>query len=230
MTDGTELPDHSAAYRGVRERMDAIVRDASPDDHMKMVPATPEWRVHDVISHVCGVTADIVAGRLDGVGTDPWTAVQVAERRDTPTLALLDEWNEHSIIVDPLVPQLGQASGQLVLDVTTHEHDIRDALGQPGARDTDAMHIASHWAAERIAEAHAATNNGALRIETNLWKETFGDGEPTVTVRVDAFELLRASTGRRSTAQIAGWEWNDAPRPEVIVLAIFQPRAEDFAG
>lgn len=230
MTDPAELPDHIAAYRGVRERVSAMVRAASPEQLTMIAPATPEWRVHDVVAHLAGETSDVLAGRLEGVGSDPWTALQVADRRDLPTLALLDEWDENSIQIDPMIPSFGQASGQIVLDVATHEHDIRDALGRPGSRDTDAIHIASDWAAQRISEAHTAAGLGAMRFETNLWKQTFGDGEPTTTLRVDAFELLRGSTGRRSTAQIDAWEWIDTARPELIVLEIFQPRAADFAG
>ena len=230
MTDPAELPDHIAAYRGVRERISAIVRAASPDQLTMIAPATPEWRVHDVVAHLAGETSDVLAGRLEGVGSDPWTAVQVADRRDLPTLALLEEWDTNSVQIDPMIPSFGQASGQIVLDGATHEHDIRDALGRPGARDTDAVHIGSDWAAQRIAEAHAAAGLGAMRFETNLWKQTFGDGEHTTTVRVAAFELLRGSTGRRSTAQINAWEWSATPRPELIVMEIFQPRAEDFVG
>lgn len=230
MTDPTELPDHSAAYRGVRERVSAMVRAASPEQLTMIAPATPEWRVHDVVAHLAGETSDVLAGRLDGVGSDPWTAVQVADRRDLPTSALLDEWEANSVQIDPMIPSFGQASGQIVVDVATHEHDIRDALGRPGSRDTDAIHIASDWAAQRISEAHRAAGLGTMRFETNLWKQTFGDDEPTTTLRVDAFELLRGSTGRRSTAQITAWEWNGTPRPELVVMEIFHSRAADFDG
>ena len=34
-----------------------------------IAPATPEWRVHDVLAHLVGVPADILAGRLDGVAS-----------------------------------------------------------------------------------------------------------------------------------------------------------------
>ena len=39
-----------------------------------VVPATPEWRAHDVLAHLVGVTDDVVNGRLDGIATDAWTA------------------------------------------------------------------------------------------------------------------------------------------------------------
>ena len=230
MSTETELPDHSAAYRGVRERIIELVRAAPREQQLMIAPATPEWRVHDVVAHLAGATADVLAGRLDGVGSDPWTAVQVEDRRDVPTDAVLDEWATNSVQIDPMVPSFGPASGQIVLDAVTHEHDIRDAFDRPGARDTDAVHIASDWAAHRIAEARTTAGHGAVRFETNLWTGTLGEGEPTAAVRVDAFELLRGSTGRRSMAQITSWEWSGDAHPELVVLAIFQPRAEDFTG
>ncbi len=230
MTDDSNLPDHSAAYRGVRERIIELVRSAPPARQMMVAPATPEWRVHDVVAHLAGATSDVLAGRLEGVGSDPWTAKQVEDRRDVATEAVLDEWDTNSVQIDPMVPAFGPASGQIVLDAVTHEHDIRDAFGVPGSRDTDAVHIASAWAAERVATAHTTAGGGALRVETNLWAETFGTGDPDATVRVDAFELLRGSTGRRSLAQISAWDWSGDARPEVVVLEIFTPRAEDFTG
>ena len=230
MSTETTLPDHSAAYRGVRQRIIELVRAAPPERQMMIAPATPEWRVHDVVSHLAGATSDVLAGRLDGVATDEWTAVQVDDRRNVPTEAVLEEWETNSVQIDPMVPSFGAASGQIVLDAVTHEHDIRDAFGQAGARDTDAVHIASDWAAHRIAEARAAAGHGAVRFETNVWSATLGDGEPTATVRVDAFELLRASTGRRSMAQITAWGWSGDAAPELVVLAIFSPRTDDFTG
>ena len=77
---------------------------------------------------------------------------------------------------------------------------------------------------------HRNAGHGTLRIETDLWAETFGDGDPDATLRVPAFDLLRAATGRRSTAQILAFGWDGPPRPELVVMPIFVPRAEDYDG
>lgn len=34
------------------------------------VPACPEWTVHDVLAHLCGLCVDIVTGRLTSVSHD----------------------------------------------------------------------------------------------------------------------------------------------------------------
>jgi hypothetical protein len=51
--------------------------------------------VHDVVAHLAGTVTDVLGGRLDGVGSDPWTAA-VGTRRDMPIAALVDEWAEGS--------------------------------------------------------------------------------------------------------------------------------------
>ncbi len=87
--DATACAD---AYRALRERVSGLMRDADPAALDAIAPATPEWRVRDVLAHMVGVNTDIVTGTLDGVGTDPWTAVQVDTRRDVPIDEMLEEW------------------------------------------------------------------------------------------------------------------------------------------
>ena len=88
------------AYRGVRERVNEIVRACDRDARHAGAPATPGWSVHDLVSHVTGVAVDITEGRLDGVATDPWTARQVDTRRTRDTLDVLDEWNAHASTIE----------------------------------------------------------------------------------------------------------------------------------
>ena len=229
-TDATPAPDTSAAYCGLRERVSAMVATAPIEQLQAIAPATPEWRVHDVIAHMVGVPADVLAGRMEGVTTDAWTAAQVDARRDLPTAALIDEWSANAATFEPMLGDFGVMAGQALLDACTHEHDVRDALGAPGARDTDAVHIGSQWLGDRIGDFNAAAGHGPLRIETDLWSETYGDGEPVATLRVSAFELMRGSTGRRSQRQLDTWDWTGAARPELVVMPIFTARTDDFDG
>ena len=229
-TDATPAPDTSAAYCGLRERVSAMVATAPIEQLQAIAPATPEWRVHDVIAHMVGVPADVLAGRMEGVTTDAWTAAQVDARRDLPTAALIDEWSANAATFEPMLGDFGVMAGQALLDACTHEHDVRDALGAPGARDTDAVHIGSQWLGDRIGDFNAAAGHGPLRIETDLWSETYGDGEPVATLRVSAFELMRGSTGRRSQRQLDTWDWSGAARPELVVMPIFTARTDDFDG
>ena len=92
--DATACAD---AYRALRERVSELVRAADPTALDAVAPATPEWRVRDVFAHMVGVNSDIVSGTLAGVGTDPWTAVQVDTRRDVPIEVMLEEHDDEEV-------------------------------------------------------------------------------------------------------------------------------------
>ncbi len=228
--DGVTIPDISTAYAGVRTRVTALIESATPDALDAVAPATPAWRVRDVLAHLVGVPADVLAGNLDGAASDAWTEAQVVARRETPVAEILAEWATVGPVVEPMAPDFGVMAGQAILDANTHEHDIRDALGAPGARDSDAVHIGSAWAAQWMGKAMADAEAGPLRIETDLWQHTYGEGAPATTLRVPAFELLRAATGRRSAEQIEAFGWDGPTRVDVVVLRIFTPRTTDFSG
>src|SRR3954468_2500593 len=78
------MSDIGAVYAEGRERISEIVTALEPDQQRTAVPGCPEWTVHDVVAHLSGVCADILAGNLEGVATDPWTAEQVRGRREWP--------------------------------------------------------------------------------------------------------------------------------------------------
>ena len=92
--------DHAAVYRGVRVRIAALVGEL-PEETLEFVaPATPEWRVRDVVAHLAGGTADIVSGNLTDVASDEWTGGSVWDaRRDVPISEVLDEWARCSTMV-----------------------------------------------------------------------------------------------------------------------------------
>ena len=109
----TEPAECAAAYRELRARVCELVRAADPAALDALAPATPEWRVRDILAHVSGVNTDIMNGNLDGVASDAWTDAQVATRRDWTIDALLDEWQTNGSAVEANAPILGAAAGLL---------------------------------------------------------------------------------------------------------------------
>lgn len=201
----------AAAYRGCRERIIELVGDLDDERARTPVPACPGWTVHDVVSHLAGNLADAVAGRLEGAGTDERTAEQVAGRKDVPLSEVIREWNEHAAVVEPLMDGAGEIAVNGVADIASHEHDIRAALGLPGARETDAVHMGLAFGAGRLV-ASAAERGVRLRVRTYGGWET-GPVDADVVLTGDPFELLRAITGRRSVEQLRALEWKgDAER------------------
>jgi uncharacterized protein (TIGR03083 family) len=218
--------DYGAAYRALRARVVGLVTHASDDQLETPTPATPDWRTRDVLAHLAGVPADILAGRLDGVATDAWTQAQVDARRDRSVGEIVGEWKTTGPQVDPMISSFGSGAGQFTADAVTHEHDIRGALDEPGARASDAVRIAYAWIGDLVAQARSAGGAGALRIDTEAGSDVFGEGAPTASATITRFELLRAATGRRSLTQIESWEWEGDARADLVVLSLFRPRAE----
>jgi uncharacterized protein (TIGR03083 family) len=215
------MTNHAQAYRDLRGRVVDLVRDADDEQLHAVAPATPEWRLRDIVAHLTGVCADVLAGNLAGVATDEWTGKHVADRRDVPFDELLEEWEEKGTAIEALMPDFPEiAVGQMVTDSVTHEQDIRGALDAPGGRDSDALDIAFRWGAKVL------DGSMPLRLESEAGPVTVGEGEPVAAVRTTRFELVRSYTGRRSLDQMRAYEWEGKPQPERLVLAIFSPREQ----
>jgi uncharacterized protein (TIGR03083 family) len=208
------VADH---YRTARLRITELVLTLDDDDLTRAVPACPGWTVHDVVSHITGVADDAVHGRMDGVATDPWTAAQVDRGRGIATEDLLERWTEQAAVFEsfPLPPQA-------VIDLTTHEQDIRGAVDQPGARDTEEIQFAFELVAQRAVEAVPG-----LRVETD--GATFGPEDAAAcTLRGDRYDLFRAMMGRRSLAQLRALDWRGEPPAAIEELVVFGPAPADI--
>ena len=89
---------------------------------------------------------DLLAGRLDGVASEAWTAAQVGRLGTLPLEALADLFAEQASDFDPMLGRIpAPVNSQVVFDAVTHEHDLRHALGMPGGRDSDAVAVAVGW-------------------------------------------------------------------------------------
>ncbi|HEY3672553.1 MAG TPA: maleylpyruvate isomerase family mycothiol-dependent enzyme [Acidimicrobiia bacterium] len=220
------MDEAGEAYHGIRMRVGELVAGCDDATLATVAPATPDWTVHDLLAHLVGVTADIVSGNLDGVGTDAWAAVQVETRRRATGDGMLAEWSEHGPVVEAMAGQFGRAAGQLVSDAVTHEHDVRGALGRPGARDCDAVLLSVGFLGLSLTEQLDAAERGALVVHHDDTTDTLGTGEPVASLRIDDFEFVRALTGRRSLEQIAAFDWDGDFTPDHLVLGRFTARPD----
>ena len=194
---------NAAAYAGCRERIISLLHD-QPDD-CAPVPTCPAWTVHDVVAHLAGAVDDVLAGRLDGLASDEWTAAQVDARRDKPLPWIIFEWVANAPRFEPILDVVGDAGQQGVADIVSHEHDIRLALGAPGARDSDGVRIALGWVARRVI-ASARDHGVGMRVVSTSGLD-LGERDADATLIADDFELLRAMTGRRSLEQLREMKW-----------------------
>jgi uncharacterized protein (TIGR03083 family) len=220
--------DYEGAYRELRLRVTELLRGRTDEELEQPAPATPEWRVRDVVSHLGGVCDDIAHGNMDGVATDTWTQAQVEKRRDWPFARVLDDWADNAAVVEPMMNGIGQPIGQMVFDAWTHEQDVRGALGAPGARESAALDLAWDWFFAANQEVGAPAP-GAMLVITDAGESLLGAGAPVATLRTSRFEFLRAVAGRRSRAQVRALDADGVEGEGVLFVSdFFTPAAHDI--
>jgi len=217
------VTDYAVVYRAARADLVAVAATLGADELARVVPATPAWTVKDVYAHVTGVAADTVAGNRQGAPGEEWTAAQVEARHTMSLTEILAEWDVVGAALEELLTREGGRWRAAVIDAWTHGQDVRNAVGRPGNRDGEGLRLAA--GAARVAGPRlSGTGLGALRIVAEPFEFTVGDGEPAVTVDVDAYELARAALGRRSHEQMAAWNWTADPTPYLPHLTVFPAR------
>jgi len=224
------MTDYATAYHDLRVRLLDLLRSRGAAELETVAPATPEWRVRDIVAHLAGVCDDIAQGNLEGVATDAWTDAQVAKRREWDADALFTDWETHGAVVEAMMNDFPPvAVGQMTFDATTHEQDLRGALAAPGGRESTSLAIAFDWAMDRLGERLDAEGNTPIRFETEAGTRVAGTGETDATVRASRYEVLRSMSGRRSVAQVERLDWDGTPRTTDLLLAdFFVPPAEDL--
>lgn len=215
-----------ALYAESRARITALVRSCSPEQLAAPVPATPGWTVQDVVAHLAGATSDIAAGLIEGAGSDPWTAKQVADRKGRSIDELIAEWEQHAPGIEQLLDQIPQV-GNALADIVTHEQDIAAALGCESGRGSDSYDAALQLYLFGIDRVLRKRELPALEVRAGDQQWTLGEGEPVASVTVDAHELFRAVAGRRSPAQIRAWDWQGDPGPSAAALSVLGPSPTD---
>lgn len=197
--------DPLLAWREAHGRVVGLLTGLDPRRAETRVPACPDWTVRDLLSHMVGLGADVLGGDEPDDHNEAWTAAQVEARRDRSVAELLAEWGE---LAEDLVAWMQDNGSRPLNDVVIHEQDLRSALGQPGARDTEGLRIVRERIAGRLA---AATEDlpPLLLVEaradgTEPWTfVTHGSPDDAACVlSADGFALFRAVTSRRTEAEV----------------------------
>jgi len=214
-------PDLTILYRESRHRITELVSGLDADEAAAPAPACPGWTVHDVIAHLCGVVEDAQAGRLTGPPPPEMTAAEVARHREDATVDLLATWAD---LAAPFETAIGnEGTWPAVIDVVTHEHDIRGALGRPGDRDTTGVKRSAHTLVRylRTSAPLTVTVDGTDVV-------TGPEGAGTLRLDTTSFEALRFRMGRRSRAQLRAMGWSGDPSAILDELVVFGPAPNDI--
>ena len=174
------------AYTELRARVTELMQSLSLAQAQAVVPHCPQWTVKDCLAHMVGVPEDVINGQMDGVATEAWTDRQVQRHTNDSVDDLLAVWETNAPVFAKILPNIPQpVLSQFMFDQTTHEHDIRKAVGQPGARDTLAVAVAEGF------------------IRNSLAQQSDPAIAQLAAHKLTGFEFLRSLSGRRSRAQIS---------------------------
>lgn len=200
----TSMIDVGAAYRDLRARISMISRGLNAEQWERVVPHCPAWTVRQTLAHLSGIVDDAINGNMTGVATDEWTDAQVAKRATMAGPEIMDEWQTYGPFVDARASEAGLSLGQLLFDAVNHEHDLRYALGEPGARDSDALWVALHFVCTHMNPRLAGHGLAGLAIVVGGTRMT-----PSASVEVHGslFDIVRASASRRSLTQVQQMHW-----------------------
>jgi len=192
--------DPQQVYREGRGRVSDLVASLDDAQMQTPVPACPAWRVHDLLCHLVGLPGDVNAGRIEGAGTDPWTAAQIAAHCDSTRDELLEEWAREAQAFEAILPMIDPP--RPVFDLVVHEQDLRGAIGVPGARDSAGVRWLVDIALARLASEIDEANLPALEIAMEDEGFVAGSGDVVDRWDIERFELFRSLAGRRSANQI----------------------------
>ena len=174
------------AYSELRIRVADLMRSISSEQALTVVPHCPQWTVKDCFAHMVSVPEDVIKGQMDGVATDAWTDRQVQRHKQDSVSVLLAIWEANAPVFAKILPNIPQpVLSQFMFDQTTHEHDIRAALGKPGARESMAVAVAEGF----LRNSLSRNDDPAIASMANH--------------EISGFEFLRSLSGRRSKAQIS---------------------------
>jgi uncharacterized protein (TIGR03083 family) len=207
-------------YRETKERIVGLVTELDDAGLNTPVPACPGWSVRDVVTHVVAVAEDWVAGRLLGPPTDAQTAAQIARFGGRDLSEILTAWTDAAAALDRMAESAGVKPP--LGDITSHEHDVRAAIGRPGARDSAAV-----WSSSDQLLANLRTPIPLLVTVEDGQYLTVPGADAEIRLRTTRFEGLRWRTGRRSRAQLAAMDWSDDPTPVLDHLFLFGPASTD---
>jgi len=198
-------------YAKTRDRLIAQVT-ALADVESLIVPSCPEWTVKDVVAHLSGLIADVLAGVQGPLGSDEATTRQVSTRSDMSLVDVCDEWasNGHAIgqvfVAEPM-RGLG-----LTADLAVHVHDLAEMLDGIDAPPAEATLLGCTRYVPLLQERAAETLDLAVAALLDGHHFAAVHGSTPVTMDGTLVEFLRSVTGRRTRSQVeTAFTWEGDP-------------------
>ena len=217
----------SAGYHATRQRIAELVRPLDEKALATTVPACPDWSVHDLLAHVVGIPEALSQGDMPGADIQGWLDGLVEARRERPVDELLERWETCAPTASAIVDASG---GQLFADVISHEHDLRAAIDQPGARGLPEVRAAVQVLLDLLAPDITKAGLGALVIDSDGVRWASHVSKPGCTLHVDPWEATRVLMSRRTAEEVRALPATGDVGPYLAVLHDHSPLPETSLG
>ena len=223
-----------------------IIEMLADEDTSTVVPACPDWSAADLVRHLTGLAADIVAGEATGYGSDEWTDAQITSRRDQPYADVIAEWSSLAESMGAILDDVeGSSIPEIVLtstgpqprknipvailgDLMHHEFDLRNAVGNRDDRDRPDVVASAIGHVKALRPEFGAKGLATVRVMVDGNAIDIGRDAPQATVRMPAFETLRSIGGRRTLDEMRSYEWEgdvDRYLPHMVLPPMRPARA-----
>jgi uncharacterized protein (TIGR03083 family) len=212
--------DAITEWTNAQGRVIELAESLSDEETRRAVPATPDWTVRQLLAHMVGLNADVLAGDEPEDHNSTWTQRQVDSRAGRALAELVDEWRT---LTKPMQDYLRDRSPRPLTDVVIHEQDLRGAVGRPGGRDTGGLAAVRDVMAERFASRVRRAHLPPVELRSPAWIFSTGDGDPGLELFAPDFDLIRALMTRRTAAQLRQWSRAGAIDPYLPVFAGLGP-------
>jgi uncharacterized protein (TIGR03083 family) len=196
MAPGAAARDPERPARLLRAEHDALlpVLRRTPEPEFGRPTACPGWSVRDVLAHCGSALSRAITGELHDF-TPEQNEIDVAERRGWPLASVLSELADGYLAAGPLIGGAGGRLDGIALGAWVHGGDVRAALGEPLAYESDGFSDACVLLAERSRRREAPLvesrlPGGILRLGAPR------PGRPAATLHSGNAALIKLFAGR----------------------------------
>ncbi len=208
--------DPQRPERLLRTEHDALlpILHRAPDEAFGNPTACPGWPVRDVLAHCAAALTRVATGRLHAF-TPELNEIDVTQRREWTLPRLLSELERGYTSAGPVIAEAGGRLDPIALGEWIHGGDVRDALGEPLAYESegfeDACTLLGDFAYRRKVPLVEVSLPGAvLRLGVPV------PGRAPATLVTGRATLMRLFAGR--PAEPAGYQLAGAVPEELVVF------------
>ena len=214
--DATAARDPQRPERLLRAEHDTLlpILHRTPEEAFGNPTACPGWSVRDVLAHCAAALTRVSTGQLHAF-TPELNEIDVTQRRDWPLPRLLSELERGYTGAGPVIAGAGGRLDPIALGEWIHGGDVRDALGEPLAYESDGFEDACALLADRarrreVPLVEVGLPGTALRLGAPV------PGRPPATLVTGRATLMRLFAGR--PAGPADYQLSGAVPEELVIF------------